>query len=74
MIAFDKTGTLTEDSLRLAGFIENKNSGLEDNLKNSINETSEHILLSLSTCHSVKMIDDILAGYIYEKPIKIKII
>ena len=65
MIAFDKTGTLTEDSLRLAGFIENKDTGLNDNLKQNINEASEIILLSLSTCHSVKMIDNILAGFFF---------
>jgi hypothetical protein len=55
---------LTQDSLKLKGYIQNKNSKLDDKLSTNIIHTKENIniILSLSSCHSVKSIDEIIVG------------
>jgi cation-transporting P-type ATPase 13A2 len=64
IVALDKTGTLTQDSLKLKGYIQTKNSKLDDKLSTNIIHTKENIniILSLSSCHSVKLIDEIILG------------
>lgn len=66
MIAFDKTGTLTQDSLKLSGYLQFRNLKFEDKILTNINETTENVLLSLSSCHSVKKIDEIILGEILD--------
>ncbi|XP_063772509.1 probable cation-transporting ATPase 13A4 isoform X1 [Pseudophryne corroboree] len=64
LICFDKTGTLTEDILDLYGILPCDNSRFQDViLFNSFHTlTWSHILKSMTTCHSLIMLDGKLQG------------
>jgi cation-transporting ATPase 13A3/4/5 len=69
LVCFDKTGTLTEDAMDLIGLISAQQgdfSPLESNIKLC---KSQELLICLSTCHSLSIIDGEISGDPMEKAI-----
>ncbi|XP_022090369.1 probable cation-transporting ATPase 13A3 [Acanthaster planci] len=62
VVCFDKTGTLTEDGLDLMG-VQLAGSGTFGELKTSVaDDTTEHHLAAMATCHSLTIINGELSG------------